>query len=204
MSFMKKALGSIIEFDAPAQQPQTAAPVPITGPSAAPVLGAGLYDATMLETLQKVVISRKTPYTALVESAAKLATVIPDETQRLKAAFVTIAIDVHCSDLSGQLARFNQSSDVQVQQKAGALRSQAKTLTDEVARNVAEATQINARLAALAARNAEASSQAAVLNQQADTAEAEVKAVTSRFEATVTYAINDLKQKQRQLSTVLS
>lgn len=216
MSLFKKVLGTVVEFDE--DKSQAAAPaVASTAVPAGATVTTSVYDAEMLETLNKVVTGRKTSYTALVETSAKLSAVIPDETQRLKAAFVTIAgdgqrslgdvikaIDVHVSDLEGQLTRFSQSSDLQLKQKSGALRAQAQTLQHEVEANLNEIATLTARIASLTQRNQEASGQASELARQADAAESEVKAVTERFSRTVQYAVADLQRKKQQLSTVLS
>lgn len=205
-SLFGKALGLFVEVDEPTAQPAATAPATARpGTTSAPV---NAIDPEMVATLQKIIDSRKTPYTALLEASQKLATVIPDETQRLKAAFVTVsgdrslndivkAIDVHISDLGGQDMRFKQTSEAQVKTKVGAKRAQVETLVAEGERNKAEIER-------LTARNAEIAAQATNLSSEADTDEREIQQVAARFEAAVSYLVNNLTATKQHLSSVLS
>ena len=204
--FFKAALNVFVETDDDKLAPAVAT-VSVTrqGTTAGSV---NAIDPDMLASLQKVIDSRKTPYTALLEASQKLAAVIPDETQRLKAAFVTgsgagslgdivKAIDVHISDLGGQSMRFKQTSEAQVSTKVSAKRSQATTLTAEADRNKVEIDRLHAR-------NVEITAQAQAFMTQAEAEEMEIQQVQARFEATVTFLTTNLTTTKQHLSSVLS
>ena len=204
--FFKAALNVFVETDEDKAQPAATASVtarPST--TSAPV---SAVDPDMIASLQKVIDSRKTPYTALLEASQKLASVIPDETQRLKAAFVTVsgdrslgdivkAIDIHVSDLEGQVMRFRQTTAAQISTKVGAKRAQATSFSTEIESNKGEIDRLNAR-------NNDLASQVQTLTVQADADEQEIGAVQARFETAVTFLTNNLTATKQHLSSVLS
>jgi outer membrane murein-binding lipoprotein Lpp len=205
--FFKAALNVFVETDDDKATP-TAATAPVTARPSTTSAPVSAVDPDMVATLQKVIDSRKTPYTALLEASQKLASVIPDETQRLKAAFVTVsgdrslgdivkAIDVHVSDLEGQVMRFRQTTAAQISTKVGAKRAQVETFTAEAERNKTEIDR-------LTARNVEIGTQVQTLTAQADADEQEIGAVETRFEAAVTFLTNNLTATKQHLSSVLS
>jgi len=206
-----KALGLFVETDDPPTQPaapslQVKAKAIVQGPS---------IDSEMYATLQKVIENRKTPYTALLEASQRLATVIPDETQRLKAAFVTIsgdrsladitkAIDVHISDIEGQAIRFKQTSETQIKAKAGSKRKAIEAFTVEAADATSQIEHARVEIDRLTARTTEISTQVQLLTQEADAAEQEIKDVQARFEASVDALVDHLSATKQHLSSVLS
>lgn len=88
MSF-KNLVGMFVETEddhQPTQQPQSAQssiPVSYTTTNISTP-----YDQDMVGTLQKVILGRKTAYTALVEASDRLRNFIPDDNTRFKAASI--------------------------------------------------------------------------------------------------------------------
>jgi len=206
--FFKAALNVFVETDDDKASPAATAPVTARPSTTSAPVSVSVVDPDMVATLQKVIDSRKTPYTALLEASQKLASVIPDETQRLKAAFVTVsgdrslsdivkAIDVHVSDLEGQVMRFRQTTAAQISTKVGAKRAQATSFSTEIESNKGEIDRLNAR-------NNDLASQVQTLTAQADADEQEIGAVETRFEAAVTFLTNNLTATKQHLSSVLS
>lgn len=216
MSIFKKVLDQIVVFDEtkeptqPTPPPAAVQPAKDWKPGATQVM---TYDATMLDQLNAVIVGRKSAYNTLLESSQKLASLIPDETTRIKAAFATLdgrsfvdissAIDVHVSDLELQRNRFKQTTEQQVAQRVGSLRQTAAkcaTTIEACNRRLAEITQEAERLQQ---QIAEAKAQGAQAESDANAAEVEIRNVEARFNATVDYAVKDLTFKKQNLSTVL-
>ena len=220
-SFFGSLKRLVVEDEAPKVTPQNVAP---TGPAnvTQPVgqlqtFGQPSVNPDMVTTLQKVIDNRKTPYTALLEAADKLKTVITDDTTRLKAGFAMVvgdgqrslpsimqAIDLHQTDLDGELMRFKASTATALTQKVGGLRSQAESLQrtrEGTLANIAilEKQIADQRQSVLANEN-----EIQELTNQAANAEAEINSVASQFESAVAAVKADLNNKKTQLSSVLT
>lgn len=117
MSWLNKVKSAVF-VDDPAAPPQVK-PAPAVVPIAnvqSPVVPQSQNE--FVPVLQNAVKSRNTAFTALLNTADKMASIIPDSGMRLKAAFATIAtdgrganevmaaIDIHMSDLEGQKLAF--------------------------------------------------------------------------------------------------
>ena len=170
----------------------------------------------MLEALQKTINSRKTAYTALLEAASKLTNVIPNETQRIQAAFAMISgdgrtlnnviqsLDVHIADLESERMRFKATSDKQVSERCGAKTLSATALRESIKASQAEIDQLTQRIGTLTAQIHENDLKAADLERQAAADESEIRTVEDRFNNTVEFAKSDLANKKQQLATVLA
>jgi chromosome segregation ATPase len=175
------------------------------------------YDPDMIAALQKVIASRKTPYTALVEAADKLKQFIPDDVTRFKAAYAQIAgdgvrtvgniasaIDVHINDLNGEQMRFKQSSDAQVNSKVGNLRSTVESIVSQNAQRQQQIANLQAQIATMNQSIVDDTAKASDLTNQANAAEADIAAVAQRFQAAADYLKQDLTNKKAQLTSALA
>jgi chromosome segregation ATPase len=171
----------------------------------------------MVAALQKVIASRKTPYTALVEAADKLKQFIPDDVTRFKAAYAQIAgdgvrtvgniasaIDVHINDLNGEQMRFKQSSDAQVNAKVGNLRAQVETIVSQNAQRTQQIANLQAQIATMNQSTVDDTAKASELTNQANAAEADIAAVAQKFQAAADFLKQDLTNKKTQLTSALS
>jgi hypothetical protein len=98
----KKLLGAFVEFDekeepveAVLQTTSAGLPVPQRNPAMPGVtpISTATHNEEIVNTIQTAVLSKKTAYTTFVEASMRLEAVIPDETTRMKAAFVTVTGD---------------------------------------------------------------------------------------------------------------
>ena len=213
MSIGKKIAGFFVETD---DEP-VAAPT-VAQSSAAPVASPSVgMDSNMVATLQRVVAARKTPYTALLEAADKLKSVIPDDATRLKAAFAMIssegqrtldgvlqAIDIHITDVDGEGMRFKQASDSNAVAKVGALRSRVASIT--ATRDGTLQTIANLEKEIAAQRTSIAANEQEIIQftTQANDAEREIAILNTQFKAAIDFLKADLTNKKTQLSSVLA
>ena len=119
--------------------------------------------------IKKAVFGKATALTSLVEAAEKLATIIPDQATRFKAAYATAgngrtvqqiaaAADIHLADIEGEELRFKAAVDqrlgMEIQQletSASSAASQIKSLQEQIAsaqQRVIELTQQQGEAAA--------------------------------------------------------
>jgi chromosome segregation ATPase len=207
--------GLVVELDDPVVNPATVPVQPIAQPSVSGVVASSAYDQDMYTSLQKTVMGRKTPYTALLESSEKLRSIIPDDTTRVKAAFVSAAdgrtpadvlksIDVHISDLEGERARFAKSSDQQIVQRCATPRQLAQEVVAQIDIANQAITDYETRIVNLKTDIENFTSKSQQMLQDAAAAETEIQQVSEKFNKTVEYAKNELAVRKQQLSTILS
>ncbi|MES2018001.1 MAG: hypothetical protein V4484_16050 [Pseudomonadota bacterium] len=202
-SLGSKILGLFVDVDTSPKAPTVTGMAP---KAAAPVS----INQQMLATLREKITSRSTAYVTLIEAAQRLASVIPDEATRMKAAFamvsgegirsvasITQAIDVHIADLEGERMRFKQASDLQTNVKSAALRKQAETLATQTD---CMQTEI-ARLQADVVKN---TAQCRDLTMQADQADTEITSIAAAFDRSVDFLKADLAAKKAALSSILN
>ena len=221
MSILKSIARKFVEMDdnvdkalppTPVSTPQpstTSTTVPIISPASA-------LDLTIVDTLTKVITGRKTSYTALIDTAAKLVAVIPDETMRIKAAFTMVTsdgnrtidsinqgIDIHLSDLAGESLRIKQASDTSNTTKVKSLRQSALQLSEENESNLRKISEFNQQITELESRRTENQNKIYELEKQANTAETEIKTINMKFEAALDYHKQDLLAKKQYFATLL-
>jgi hypothetical protein len=222
MSLFDKVLGTFVEIDPKPSESQTAPQTAVPQQTAPQSIPAGSMsmpswtpppagvDPAMMSSLNDVVNGRKTPYTALLETAQSFATLIPDSNTRFKAAFVSLkrpaddivkSIDVHIADVDAQLVSFNGRAQAELQAKSGSLREQAAMLGRDTE---AAKTQIAAIDAQRIQKITDNQGTAATLDAQANSAEADIKGTMSRFEATVNAKKQELLGQKQTLSTLLN
>jgi len=216
-SLLKKLGGFFVELDetAPVKvQPKVQAVNVQSGIS--PISGPSLNEE-MLASLQKKITSRSSPYVTLVETAEKLAQVIPDDMTRIKAAFamvgsgggrtlqsITQAIDVHIADLEGERLRFKDASDKQIVAKSGDLRQQSTALVDKANEAASRIESLKSEIVSLEAFIDQNTAQARDLTTKADASEVEIKSVADQFNQAVDHLKTDLTAKKSSLSSLLS
>ena len=214
-SLGSKLLGLFVDIDARPQAPAATA----TTPRAAVAVSKGENSVNqhMLATLREKISSRSTAYVTLIDAAQRLASVIPEETTRLKAAFamvsgegnrsvasITQAIDVHIADLEGERIRFKQASVTQTNVKPAALRKQADTLAAQSAASTAQIERLQTEIAKLQADIVKNTAQCRDLTAQADQADTEIASISAAFDRTVDFLKNDLAARKAALSSILA
>lgn len=217
-----KILSSLGTFEE--DTPQEAGDKPSAAPSTtfkAPVSGAGAVvthlNQEMIDNLQKAIMKRATQYTALLEASNKLSNVITDETTRVKAAFAMIAADgqrsldsilqsivIHQTDLDGELSRFKQATEQNIQAKVGSLRSQALSISRTREGTLATIASLEKQIAQQKESVLANEKEIVELSTQADSAEREINIVAQNFESAVNFVKQDLDHKKSQLASVLN
>lgn len=145
--FLRGIAGAFVELEPVAQvEPVAAAAQKAQSPAqnaTAFTPSPNALNADMVENLTAVSLKRKTSYTTFIEASKKLEAIIPDETQRIQAAFVTVsgegrtleqmlqAIDVHVSDVDGEIIRFQKLSDSNEMTNVDSVNQQAQSLLQE-------------------------------------------------------------------------
>lgn len=222
----KKLVGAFVEFEDTPEGAKQVKPTVAPSSTSPPTIGqAGMvlpstaayqtHDADMYEVLKKTVQSRQTAYTALLLTSESLRQVIPDETQRIKAAFVTSsngrppadvlkAIDVHLSDLEGDRTRFGHQLAAQTTEKVDGPRRQAEAQRGRISGINDHITQLKNEIANLENQITDTHTLVSNLEAQASAAELEITQVGERFNKTVEFAKSELIDRKAQLSTVLS
>lgn len=228
MSLLKGVLGAFVEFDETSEEKEAPAvktnafngvpntQTPGTTYTAPAVPAAQSVNQEYVDAIEGIVNNRKTPYTTFVETSKKLEAIIPDETTRLKAAFVSIsgegrsldtilqAIDIHISDISGEVMRFARTSETQIQQQVVLVKNNAEAKRAE---NQALSTQISnlqQQISALTDKIAANTNEANTLDAEAATAEVKIHTVENAFKSTADFVVNKLTSRKAMLSALLT
>lgn len=209
MSWMNAVKGAIFEetpTNAPIPAPVAAQPTG-THTSVTPVsVGA---DPEMVSAIKKTTLARKTAYTALLEAADKMTTIIPDSNTRIKAAYAMVAgeqrtvdtivnaLDVHISDVDGERMRFTQQTSQLFANEVETLKAQAASLdaTNEQLRN---------QIASLTQQVTDNAAKSATLLAQATTRNTELEQAAARFTVAAQQVRSEFEQQRVSLSTILS
>ncbi len=129
-----------------------ARPMGVTGQTFAPM---ATVNQAMVDAIKKVTYSRNTAFTQLIAASETLSDVIPDPTMRLKAAFKTTgagrtgrqiaeAVDVHLSDVAGEVRKFDTMIDGKMATEVGAIETnaaQAQRQLDQAANEIQSLSQ---------------------------------------------------------------
>jgi chromosome segregation ATPase len=218
MSFMNALKGAIWEQDpnaTPQAQPQapvaqsTSRPVGSTAPMVSSV------NDEMVQAIKRNTLSRKTPYTALLEAADKLANVIPDPNMRLKAAYAMVgeqrtveaimkALDIHISDVDGEKMRFGQATDQRRKTELGSLTTQLTQLNTSTEQMQTEITNLHARIQQLNTTINDNTVKANELAAQVNSRGAEYDATVAQFENAAQLVRGELEQQRIAISSTLS
>lgn len=130
----------IVEDDTPkAQTPAQVGAKPI-GAAATVASATQAADNEFIAVLRNALKARTTAFTSLLATADKLAAVVPDPTQRLKAAYTMVqtegrgltellqAIEIHSADLVSQERAFDASLEKAKTVKLGNMRAELNSL----------------------------------------------------------------------------
>lgn len=187
MTWLNKVKSAVFVDDPAA--PPVAKPAPAVAPIANVQNPAVLQSQNeFVPVLQNAVKSRNTAFTALLNTADKMASIIPDPGMRLKAAFATIAtdgrganevmaaIDIHVSDLEGQKLAFMSTLERKRSETLG-------QLDRDKAINIKQAKDAEQRIIALQAEIAKLQEVILVGNTAATTIDAKMREEASHFDA---------------------
>jgi chromosome segregation ATPase len=206
MSWVNAVKGAIFE-DASTNNtmPPPVAAQPATG---TPTVSVGV-DVEMVNAIKKTTLARKTAYTALLEAADKMISVIPDGNTRLKAAYAMVAgeqrtidtivnaLDVHISDVDGERLRFTQQTGQLMASEVETLKAQAASLD-------ATTNQLRDQITSLTQQVADNVAKSAALVTQATTRSVELEQAANKFAAAAQSVRSEFEQQRVSLSTILS
>jgi chromosome segregation ATPase len=173
-------------------------------------------DEQMVESLLKVMMKRKTPYTALLDTSKKMEAAIPDENSRIKAAFAILSsdgtttdniaqsIDVHLTDLEGEHLRFKSISDQQVQQQSKSIKDRINNLTQENTSATTQIEELRLRIAALEEKEQKNNSEIITLTSQANELDLKITSTYNSFKNALDHIKNDLNNKKLTLGRILA
>ena len=185
---------------APAQVVTTATPV-----------ATGL-DQEMVESLNKIILTKITPFTSLQTTIDKLKAVPMDDNTRLQAAItmttaegrtveqIIKAIEMHIADVDREVARFTQASQAASATKVQSLRSSATALSETKESNLKKIAELQDLIQSLQQTNTDNDVKIVDLNNQADQAEAEIANVNARFVAAAEHVKVELNNKKLSLT----
>lgn len=198
---------------------------PVTGnmPSQVGVLPGGIaptiafgVDPAMVADIKKLIARRPTPYTNLRENADAMAEALPNEADRIRAAFamlkksgtpavqVVSSIDLHIRDIEGEKQNFTAAGQQAVDRKAGALRQEAASLLESNKQDEQTIQQLQQQIQQLQARGLERAATANAKTTEAAQAEADIQAKTTQFTAAADTVITELNMQKTQLSAMLA
>ena len=178
-------------------------------------ISTATHNEEIVNTIQTAVLSKKTAYTTFVEASMRLEAVIPDETTRMKAAFVTVtgdgrsleqvlqALDMHATDVDGEVLRCKRSLDakrndevIRVRTMGSNLMETNKRLTEQVAslqQQIEKATQeINTNVVKLGE-----------LDNQAAKAESDINAFENSFVQAADYVKKTFVERKQMLAALM-
>lgn len=208
-------LGVFVEHDEPT--PPLAAPVSLSKSTGTyPATPGVLIDQKMVLDLREVAMTRNTPFKTLVEASQRMATIIPDERTRLKAAFATIsgdgtrtaasitdAIILHINDVETERRNFKIRSDQQRAATCAAPAAQADSISKEIESKRQQILQARDSIAKLEQGIGADQTQEAELRSTAIAAEQKITQVETAFNGAVDIVVGELKQRQADLVSVL-
>jgi predicted nucleic acid-binding Zn-ribbon protein len=182
----------------------------------APFIPMGV-DQAMLTDIQKIISRQSTAFRNLEENANTFLEVLPnDEIKRIQAAFallkkqgvnaaqVVSSIDLHVRDINNELETFNAQATTAINRKAGNLRNEAEQL---IAANQADEQRVqdlHRQIAETQQRISERTTQIGQKQNEAATAESEIRSQVEKFRAAAEYVIANLNMKKTHLSSMLN
>ena len=207
-NFFKK-VGRLI-FEEEAAPDATGGAVQKTTPNPTPA-SVGV-TADLANKLVQTVLGRKSAYTALLDAAEPMKTIIPDEVTRFKAAFAVIhasqqrtieqvvqAIDVHVSDLDGEQMRFLQSSKEARDKGVAARQADITNSTHRIKSLHEEMDRTNKRLVEMAEELRKAEQSVMTLQTELTAEEHKIQSIENEFRSALASAKADLGARQERL-----
>lgn len=218
-SWMDAVKGAIWEDTAAPNAPASvSAPASVTTVAPASQTSTASYTAVnqdMVKAIKSNTLARKTPYTALLEAADKLANVIADPTTRMKAAYAMVgeqrtvdaimkAIDIHISDVDGEKLRFAQTTEQKRNAELGALKQQSAQLAASNDAMQKEIAALQERIQTLSTNVAANTSKGMELDAQINTRSIEFDSVSREFELAAQTVRNELEQQRIAITSTLT
>lgn len=207
-NFFKK-VGRLI-FEEEAAPDSTGGAVHKTAPNPTPA-SVGV-TADLASKLVQTVLGRKSAYTALLDAAEPMKTIIPDEATRFKAAFAVIhasqqrtieqvvqAIDVHVSDLDGEQMRFLQSSKEARDKGVAARQADITNSTHRIKSLREEMDRTNKRLVEMAEELRKTEQSVVTLQTELTAEEHKIQSIENEFRSALASAKADLGARQERL-----
>jgi chromosome segregation ATPase len=210
-----KLKGLIIEDDAPATAAVPTQPVRTVQVSAAGIPTV-VADNEFVQVLRNAIKGRQTAFTALLAAADKLAAVVPDPTQRLKAAFTMVqgdgrgvkevleAVEIHMADLTSQERQFDQAMERQKTTAVGIMQSELTNLQQSGPNIAQQIQQLQQQIHALneqASRNAARSNElTAAISQE----EQKLGFAKQKFATAMTIVQGELNGQKMTITSTLT
>ncbi len=173
--------------------------------------------AGLANKLIQTVLGRKSAYTALMDAAEPMKSIIPDEATRTKAAFAVIhasqqrtveqvvqAIDLHASDLEGEEMRFLQSSKEAREKGVASRQTEVFNTNSRIKSLHEEMDRANKRLADMAEELRKAEQTVVTLQTEMSAEEHKIQAVENEFRIALASAKADLDARKDRLRAWLS
>jgi hypothetical protein len=165
--------------------------------------------------IRKAVLGRNTALTQLMATADKLAAIIPDPNQRLKAAYATAgdgrtvaqivqAVDVHLADVEGEELKFKAALDGKAHAEVAPLEQQAQLQAQAVERAQQEIASAQARIAELGAQIGTLTQEAANAQAAAVAKRQELELMASNFKLAANAVRAELQQNKLVISSALN
>lgn len=219
----KKLIGTFIEFDEKEEPEQTAAPVtsqapPKTNPTTPASVVASVdstVDSDIVSTITNAVLTKKTAYTTFVEASSRLEAVIPDETTRMKAAFVTItgdgrsleqvlqALDMHASDVDGEVMRCERGLASKRATDVDNVAAEANQLAKANERLVAQIDTLQQQIAKANQDIQENTNRQRDLTHQAEQAALDISSFEQRFKRAAEFVKTSFIERKKMLASLM-
>lgn len=210
-----KIKGFIVEEDtsaAPQVKPQVSAPIG----SAPQTQSTSVGDDKFVQALRTAIKSRATAFTALLATADKLASVIPDANTRLKAAYATVAgegrdvrsilqaIEVHAADLESQRMQFSKQAEDAMKATIGSKKAELDTIDPSITSAQQQVQSLQQQIQALNEAIAQKNIRKGELTADIATEEQRFNAAKQQFETALTIVRAELDSQKAVIQTALS
>lgn len=211
-----KVKGFLVEDENPQakpQAPQVAAPLGSAQPQAG---AAPVADDKFVQALRAAIKNRPTAFTALLATADKLASVIPDANMRLKAAYATMAgegrdvrsvlqaIDVHTADLESQRMQFTRQAEDAMKVAIGAKQAELDTIDPSIGSAQQQIQALTAQIQALNETIAQKTIRKSELSTEIGTEQQRFAGAKQQFETALTIVQAELNGQKAIIQSALS
>lgn len=158
--------------------------------------------------MRTAIKSRATAFTALLATADKLASVIPDANTRLKAAYATVAgegrdvpsilqaIEVHAADLESQRMQFSKQAEDAMKATVGSKRAELETIDPSIASAQQQVQSLQQQIQALNEAIAQKNIRKGELTADIATEEQRFNAAKQQFETALTIVRAELDSQK--------
>lgn len=194
---------------------------PVAAPAQVAVGGGQTPQAAVgvnpeyVAAIKKNTFARNTALTSLLSAADKLSAVIPDQATRLKAAHtmtaegrtvrqIAEAVDIHLTDVDGEVLRFKTVVDGQIKSVVGALQAHIDRLTAQEAQAQSDIENAKAQIDALTKEIVQLSTERASSLQQLQTKRDELDQALVQFNVAANSVKAELSAHKQAILSSLS